>query len=169
MSLATGIRFASECNKEISITRRIRSEECRTELTSYPRAESVQSWLGNYNDPEDWGWKKCGKLLMPVQNSKPPAPPELLKLIFCKCKGNCGAITLKVIEIIQEPTSSRSLVPFIRELGPGKIVLSYRLWTPQELRKFRWCQETRNYPDFKTNSNLKRAVELLPFKAYGPG
>ncbi|GBP26029.1 hypothetical protein EVAR_20043_1 [Eumeta japonica] len=34
----------------------------------------VQSWLGNYNDPEDWGWKKCGKLLMPVQNSKPPAP-----------------------------------------------------------------------------------------------
>ncbi|CAD6231375.1 GSCOCG00012225001-RA-CDS, partial [Cotesia congregata] len=46
----------------------------------------VQSWLGNYNDPEDWGWKKCGKLLMPVQNSKPPAPPELLKLIFCKCK-----------------------------------------------------------------------------------
>ncbi|GBP43449.1 hypothetical protein EVAR_16023_1 [Eumeta japonica] len=52
----------------------------------------VQSWLGNYNDPEDWGWKKCGKLLMPVQNSKPPAPPELLKLIFCKCKGNCGAM-----------------------------------------------------------------------------
>ncbi|GBP75996.1 hypothetical protein EVAR_55903_1 [Eumeta japonica] len=29
---------------------------------------------------------------MPVQNSKPPAPPELLKLIFCKCKGNCGAM-----------------------------------------------------------------------------
>ncbi|GBP01414.1 hypothetical protein EVAR_100258_1 [Eumeta japonica] len=53
---------------------------------------NVQSWLGNYNDPEDWGWKKCGKLLMPVQNSKPPAPPELLKLIFCKCKGNCGAM-----------------------------------------------------------------------------
>ncbi|GBP45037.1 hypothetical protein EVAR_23511_1 [Eumeta japonica] len=52
----------------------------------------VQSWLGNYNDPEDWGWKKCGKLLMPVQNCKPPAPPELLKLIFCKCKGNCGAM-----------------------------------------------------------------------------
>ncbi|GBP82798.1 hypothetical protein EVAR_46021_1 [Eumeta japonica] len=48
----------------------------------------VQSWLGNYNDLEDWGWKKCGKLLMLVQNSKPPAPPELLKLIFCKCKGN---------------------------------------------------------------------------------
>ncbi|GBP48392.1 hypothetical protein EVAR_36826_1 [Eumeta japonica] len=52
----------------------------------------VQSWLGNYNDLEDWGWKKCGKLLMPVQNSKPPAPSELLKLIFCKCKGNCGAM-----------------------------------------------------------------------------
>ncbi|CAH2095554.1 unnamed protein product [Euphydryas editha] len=29
---------------------------------------------------------------MPVQNSKPPAPPELLKLIFCNCKGNCGAM-----------------------------------------------------------------------------
>ncbi|GBP00630.1 hypothetical protein EVAR_76906_1 [Eumeta japonica] len=27
-----------------------------------------------------------------VQNSKPLAPPELLKLIFCKCKGNCGAM-----------------------------------------------------------------------------
>ncbi|GBP69232.1 Ras-related and estrogen-regulated growth inhibitor [Eumeta japonica] len=63
----------------------------RRKLAAYS-VSKFQSWLGNYNDPEDWGWKKCGKLLMPVQNSKPQAPPELLKLIFCKCKGNCGAM-----------------------------------------------------------------------------
>ncbi|GBP04365.1 hypothetical protein EVAR_6560_1 [Eumeta japonica] len=33
----------------------------------------VQSWLGNYNDPKT-GAGKMWKLLMPVQNSKPPAP-----------------------------------------------------------------------------------------------
>ena len=52
----------------------------------------VQSWLGRYQNPEDWGWKKHANIWMPIQASKPPAPPDLMKLIFCRCKGNCGSM-----------------------------------------------------------------------------
>lgn len=60
-------------------------------MHTYRVYHQVQTWLGRYNDPEEWGWKKTSRMFMPVQNTKPPAPPELLKLIFCRCKGNCGA------------------------------------------------------------------------------
>lgn len=53
----------------------------------------TRSSRGSENtDPEDWGWKKHGNILMPIQISKPPAPPDLMKLIFCRCKGNCGSM-----------------------------------------------------------------------------
>lgn len=51
----------------------------------------IQSWLGLDKDPEDWGWRRTSHGLEPVQNESEPAPPQLLKMIACKCKMNCGA------------------------------------------------------------------------------
>ncbi|KYM97251.1 hypothetical protein ALC62_12065 [Cyphomyrmex costatus] len=50
----------------------------------------VQQWLGFYHDPEEWGWRRSQYGLEPVPNTCDPAPPELLKLISCKCKSKCG-------------------------------------------------------------------------------
>ena len=54
----------------------------------------VQCWNGRSDlDPLQWGWKdKKGKLL-PVYSSKDVAPPNLLKLIRCGCKGDCSKRT----------------------------------------------------------------------------
>lgn len=49
----------------------------------------VQKWLSNDLLPEQWGWKK-GKILTPNMMTKPPAPSEILKIIFCNCKKGCG-------------------------------------------------------------------------------
>lgn len=49
----------------------------------------VQQWLGNENDPEQWGWKKTKSGLQPVPTLQPPAPEAVLKLISCKCMKTC--------------------------------------------------------------------------------
>lgn len=50
----------------------------------------VQTWLNEYKDPEEWGWKRTSHGLVPSANTMPPAPPSLLQLISCKCKTKCG-------------------------------------------------------------------------------
>lgn len=49
----------------------------------------VQTWIGNYQDPEEWGWCRTYAGLQPVPTTAAPAPEELLKLISCKCKAHC--------------------------------------------------------------------------------
>lgn len=49
----------------------------------------VQQWIGNYLDPEQWGWKLIKNKLVPITTLKPPAPERLLQLISCKCKTDC--------------------------------------------------------------------------------
>ncbi|KYN08445.1 hypothetical protein ALC62_00577 [Cyphomyrmex costatus] len=51
----------------------------------------IQTWLGNYKDPQEWGWKRSNNVLEPVCTKSEPAPPELLKIVACKCKERCGA------------------------------------------------------------------------------
>lgn len=52
----------------------------------------TQIWLGNKNiHPTDWGWVMNDGLLNPLKSVDPPAPQELLKMIFCNCKKGCGA------------------------------------------------------------------------------
>lgn len=52
----------------------------------------IQIWLGNKDiRPVDWGWCQTGESLFPNKNPHPPAPEELLKMIFCSCKKGCGA------------------------------------------------------------------------------
>lgn len=50
----------------------------------------VQAWLGNQLDPEKWGWSRTRSGLQAVTITGKAAPDALLKLIACKCKGNCG-------------------------------------------------------------------------------
>lgn len=40
-------------------------------------------------NPENWRWKKIGNLYVPVRMTKPFAPDEVLKVIFCACKKGC--------------------------------------------------------------------------------
>ena len=50
----------------------------------------VQTWIGNYKNPEEWGWKRSKTGLTPVRTTKDPAPEVLLKSISCKCKKGCS-------------------------------------------------------------------------------
>ena len=50
----------------------------------------VQQWLSNDLPPENWGWIH-DKTLIPKMMSNPPAPKNLLELIFCNCNtSSCG-------------------------------------------------------------------------------
>lgn len=49
----------------------------------------VQKWLSNDLIPEQWGWKK-DNILTPIMMTRPAAPDEILKMIFCNCKKGCG-------------------------------------------------------------------------------
>lgn len=52
----------------------------------------TQLWLGNKNiNPLDWGWINIEGVLNPIKTPNPPAPEELLKMIFCNCKKGCGS------------------------------------------------------------------------------
>lgn len=50
----------------------------------------VQSWRGVSLPATDWGWKQEGSHLSPIPTLDPPAPENLLKLVFCNCKVNCN-------------------------------------------------------------------------------
>lgn len=58
---------------------------------SYRTYHQVQAWLGEYLDPEEWGWKRSVSGLHPIRTTLTAAPETLLKLISCKCKTKCGA------------------------------------------------------------------------------
>ena len=49
----------------------------------------VQTWLRNDLPLLKWGYMYQNKKLMPVLMDIPPAPPELLKMFRCSCKGGC--------------------------------------------------------------------------------
>lgn len=56
---------------------------------SYRVYYQVQTWMGEILNPTDWGWHINEGALLPTQTLKPPAPENLLKLMFCQCKANC--------------------------------------------------------------------------------
>ena len=52
----------------------------------------VQAWLGNNMDPTEWGWEIINSqtpCLKPIRMKNPAAPESLLKIVRCKCAGNC--------------------------------------------------------------------------------
>lgn len=52
----------------------------------------TQIWPGNKNiNPTDWGWVMNEGLLNPIKTVDPSIPQELLEMIFCNCKKDCGA------------------------------------------------------------------------------
>ncbi|KAE8740307.1 hypothetical protein FOCC_FOCC014181 [Frankliniella occidentalis] len=50
----------------------------------------VQEWLGRNLDPTDWGWVKEKGSIKPIPTELLPAPPDLLEMISCGCKQECG-------------------------------------------------------------------------------
>lgn len=54
----------------------------------------VQIWQENSTlSPYEWGWTKRGSLLLPIMTDAKPAPPEIMKIIKCICKGGCHNCT----------------------------------------------------------------------------
>jgi hypothetical protein len=50
----------------------------------------VKQWIGQADNMEanDWGWSIEYKMCVPIRSSLPPAPDELLRTIYCRCKTN---------------------------------------------------------------------------------
>ena len=55
----------------------------------------VQAWLGRHLDPVSWGWMLQNNRYTPLMTSQPPAPHELLDVIYCGCKTGCMKRTCK--------------------------------------------------------------------------
>ena len=49
----------------------------------------VQQWIGTAKDAEEWGWELKDGILKPVMTDQSPAPPEILSMVKCGCKGDC--------------------------------------------------------------------------------
>ena len=49
----------------------------------------VKQWIGEADNMEakDWGWSIEHNMCVPIRSSLPPTPDELLKTIYCRCKG----------------------------------------------------------------------------------
>lgn len=54
----------------------------------------VQQWKGvdETISTEEWGWKSCEGLLVPVVTHLPPAPKALLHVIRCNCSTDCSSL-----------------------------------------------------------------------------
>ena len=54
----------------------------------------VQQWMGKDPvqpmNPENWGWCKQGRQLLPILTDKEPAPRNLLEMVRCNCKAGCS-------------------------------------------------------------------------------
>ena len=55
----------------------------------------VQQWKGTGDGllPEEWGWRESeDEILVPVTTDLLPAPHDLLRIIRCNCKSDCGTM-----------------------------------------------------------------------------
>lgn len=52
----------------------------------------VQNWLNgeNFLEPTEWGWELKENFYEPLKMTQQPGPPNIMQLIFCGCKTNCG-------------------------------------------------------------------------------
>jgi hypothetical protein len=64
----------------------------------------IKQWIGEADNMEakDWGWSIEHNMYVPIRSSLPPAPDELLKTIYCRCKLD---ETLAKYESVQRLTS----------------------------------------------------------------
>jgi 5'-3' exonuclease len=51
----------------------------------------VQEWKFRRTEPLKWGWKLEGDRFLPCMTDADPAPPELMKIIKCKCRTACSS------------------------------------------------------------------------------
>ena len=50
----------------------------------------IQQWLSVDLQADNWGWKLSSNNLKPVATEDSPAPPFLMKLVFCNYQGGCS-------------------------------------------------------------------------------
>jgi hypothetical protein len=62
----------------------------------------VKQWIGEADNMEakDWGWSIEHNMCVPIRSSLPPAPDELLKTIYCRCKTNCDSKAVTVESMV---------------------------------------------------------------------
>ncbi|CAH1108729.1 unnamed protein product [Psylliodes chrysocephalus] len=56
----------------------------------------MQDWLHGDQltmDPTEWGWRKEGDILVPVEMTQKPAPKNNMELIFCGCAEDCKLLS----------------------------------------------------------------------------
>ncbi|XP_045448723.1 uncharacterized protein LOC123657189 [Melitaea cinxia] len=63
----------------------------KTRTPGVKKHNVTDTYANLLTDPQEWGWRQTNYGLEPICTTAAPAPPELLKLISCKCKGKCGA------------------------------------------------------------------------------
>ena len=47
--------------------------------------------FGTNIDSQELGWQIKGGFLTSIMMNAPPAPENILKIIFCSCKNGCGS------------------------------------------------------------------------------
>ncbi|KAG5317905.1 MOS1T transposase, partial [Pseudoatta argentina] len=77
------IKAASHTKFNLAVLPPTKSSASQHVLRTY---HQVQTWLGNYEDPTEWGWERTYAGLQPIRTTAPPAP----HLISCKCMGSCS-------------------------------------------------------------------------------
>ena len=82
-------QYVTSAYKASANTASIPPTEAAAQQHAFRVFHQVQQWIGNYLDPEQWGWKLTENGLVPITTLKPPAPERLLQLISCKCKTDC--------------------------------------------------------------------------------
>jgi hypothetical protein len=90
------IRFRHLIDKVINSNTFVKPErllpiEASAKYHSYRVYLQIQEWIGKHVlDPKDWGWKLHQNEYFPLSTDLAAAPEELLKIICCKCKGDCS-------------------------------------------------------------------------------
>ena len=78
-SIVDGIVFASDVKR------------CTLSyFASVSSSETMDRWGWQYGS-KDWGWSIGHNMCVSIRSSLPPAPDELLKTIYCRCKTNCDS------------------------------------------------------------------------------
>ena len=84
------LRYRRYCRKVATNTSQVQPQNLpptSAAATYHSVCFQVQQWKGvdETMSTEEWGWKSCEGLLVPVMTHLPPAPEALLHVIRCNC------------------------------------------------------------------------------------
>ena len=93
------LRYCRYCKKVATNTSQVRPQSlpptsAAAMYHSLRVYHQVQAWKGadETMSTEEWGWKTCDGLFLPVMTHLPPAPEALLSVIRCNCSTDCSSL-----------------------------------------------------------------------------